>query len=281
MRIGETEFNDELAHRVLCDDDSGLGGTSHLGEELSEFIQSSGELQDAPLWQVNKALSESGIYPITLVPEDIKEPVWVSIYNCSSAPFNEYENHNGNYEYAKYILLTSVREGGLMPLVVITKNNTILNFTADGGPIFSYKMLNINKTMLTPVEVHGDDVMEEIAYLCRCNDEDRKSENSLYADFLTYCVESIGGSADIEEGRIEVNYHNGQDCRAEFDMNDFWNDIERYLDNYDLDYETYFWLGEDGHGRNGAPYHIKDIIASNEDWLEWLEELQKLTKIEI
>lgn len=31
-------------------------------------------------------------------------------------------------------------------------------------------------------------------------------------------------------------------------------------ENYDVDYETYIWLGKDGHGANGAPYHIKDIL---------------------
>ena len=36
--------------------------------------------------------------------------------------------------------------------------------------------------------------------------------------------------------------------------------LEKYLKNFDVDYETSIWIGEDGHGRNGAPYHIKDIL---------------------
>lgn len=36
--------------------------------------------------------------------------------------------------------------------------------------------------------------------------------------------------------------------------------IESYLKNFDVDYETSIWIGEDGHGKNGAPYHIKDIL---------------------
>lgn len=36
--------------------------------------------------------------------------------------------------------------------------------------------------------------------------------------------------------------------------------IENYLKNFDVDYETSIWIGEDGHGKNGAPYHIKDIL---------------------
>lgn len=36
--------------------------------------------------------------------------------------------------------------------------------------------------------------------------------------------------------------------------------LENYLKNFDVDYETSIWIGEDGHGKNGAPYHIKDIL---------------------
>lgn len=36
--------------------------------------------------------------------------------------------------------------------------------------------------------------------------------------------------------------------------------IENYLKNFDVDYETSLWIGKDGHGANGAPYHIKDIL---------------------
>ena len=30
------------------------------------------------------------------------------------------------------------------------------------------------------------------------------------------------------------------------------------------DYEAYLWIGTDGHGKNGAPYHIKDIVSDME-----------------
>lgn len=32
----------------------------------------------------------------------------------------------------------------------------------------------------------------------------------------------------------------------------------------DPDYEAYLWIGTDGHGKNGAPYHIKDIVSDME-----------------
>lgn len=36
--------------------------------------------------------------------------------------------------------------------------------------------------------------------------------------------------------------------------------LENYLKNFDVDYKTSIWIGKDGHGINGAPYHIKDIL---------------------
>lgn len=35
--------------------------------------------------------------------------------------------------------------------------------------------------------------------------------------------------------------------------------VEDFYYDFDPDEETYLWLGSDGHGINGAPYHIRDI----------------------
>ncbi len=40
--------------------------------------------------------------------------------------------------------------------------------------------------------------------------------------------------------------------------------IKTYYEDFDPDQEAYHWIGEDGHGRNGAPYHIKDIVNDME-----------------
>lgn len=57
----------------------------------------------------------------------------------------------------------------------------------------------------------------------------------------------------------------GQDFS--FSADTFDNDADVLLENifdyyqsYDPDYEAYLWIGNDGHGRNGAPYHIIDIV---------------------
>ncbi len=61
-----------------------------------------------------------------------------------------------------------------------------------------------------------------------------------------------------------------------FKHNDLYSLAENvlsYYESYDPETETYFWLDTSGHGRNGAPYHIKDILADMEEIEEKLYEL--------
>lgn len=39
---------------------------------------------------------------------------------------------------------------------------------------------------------------------------------------------------------------------------------------YDADYETSLWIDDDGHGHNGAPHHIRDILAEMTAFEEFL-----------
>lgn len=45
----------------------------------------------------------------------------------------------------------------------------------------------------------------------------------------------------------------------------FLGDVERNCEDFDPDYEAYRWIGYDGHGKCGAPYHIKDIVDEMEE----------------
>ena len=45
------------------------------------------------------------------------------------------------------------------------------------------------------------------------------------------------------------------------DPENFLQELEKYYEAYDPDYEAYPWIGPDGHGKNGAPYHIKTLCA--------------------
>lgn len=45
----------------------------------------------------------------------------------------------------------------------------------------------------------------------------------------------------------------------------FLREVERNCEDFDPDYEAYRWIGYDGHGKCGAPYHIKDIVDEMEE----------------
>ena len=59
---------------------------------------------------------------------------------------------------------------------------------------------------------------------------------------------------------------------------EFVEELGKYIDGYDVDEETYLWLGPDGHGKNGAPYHIKDLLADKEWCLSEMETLYEKLK---
>lgn len=51
--------------------------------------------------------------------------------------------------------------------------------------------------------------------------------------------------------------------------------LREYANDYDVDTETYKELDTKGHGRNGAPYHIGDILIEKEQIKDELTELAK------
>ena len=61
----------------------------------------------------------------------------------------------------------------------------------------------------------------------------------------------------------------GQDCNFTLEMEkDNPSSVAKALDelweNYDPDAETMLWVGPDGHGKNGAPYRLSDILSDME-----------------
>ena len=56
----------------------------------------------------------------------------------------------------------------------------------------------------------------------------------------------------------------GQDFSFEVDIGcdieDFLNIVDNYYQNFDVSYETYLWLDNTGHGKNGAPYEMEDVL---------------------
>lgn len=105
-------------------------------------------------------------------------------------------------------------------------------------------------------------------------------------DKVTECAESIGFSVRAytyeQDGYVDFEFNTdtrfGQDffacCRMEDnDPDTLIRAVYDYWQDYDPDYEATLWIGEDGHGKNGAPYRISDIVHDMEECEERLEEL--------
>lgn len=55
--------------------------------------------------------------------------------------------------------------------------------------------------------------------------------------------------------------------------------IYQSYENYDVSEEAYLWLDNTGHGRNGAPYEMKDVVVDMEACERMILDLhQELTK---
>jgi hypothetical protein len=75
----------------------------------------------------------------------------------------------------------------------------------------------------------------------------------------------------------------GQDFSFEVeasDLEELTDEIKKYYDNYDVSYEAYLWLDEWGHGRNGAPYDMKDVYKDMQACEEAVWELYEIIKEE-
>jgi len=71
---------------------------------------------------------------------------------------------------------------------------------------------------------------------------------------------SITKKGDYQIGKFSPA---GQDFSIYIEANDdpdlFVDNIYEKYENFDVSEETYLWLDESGHGKNGAPYDIMDL----------------------
>lgn len=81
---------------------------------------------------------------------------------------------------------------------------------------------------------------------------------------------------------LEIYSPAGRDVCVEFTFEEgttkkqIHSEFESYYESYDVSYETYLWLDEDGHGKNGAPYEMEKVLIDTQ-WVE--NELSELAYI--
>ena len=100
----------------------------------------------------------------------------------------------------------------------------------------------------------------------------------LIIDKITGCAESNGWNVSIntkqEKGIVVFEFSKytpaGQDFSFSATMKDnsldsLVADMEESYEGFDVDSEAYLWLDENGHGKNGAPYRMRDVLADMEE----------------
>ena len=106
-------------------------------------------------------------------------------------------------------------------------------------------------------------------------------------DRITEIAEEDGWSVYVEEmedrgDMIEFTFGKYTDVGQGFsfsvemkdgDIDTVIEDIDNYYENYDPDEEALLWVGSDGHGKKGAPYHLTDIVKDMEQCETYIGEL--------
>lgn len=65
----------------------------------------------------------------------------------------------------------------------------------------------------------------------------------------------------------------GQDFSFDIWTDDDGSSLAHDIFEYDISSEAYLWLDSDGHGKNGAPYDMKDVYEDMEGCAEMVKEL--------
>lgn len=89
-------------------------------------------------------------------------------------------------------------------------------------------------------------------------------------------------STDIQENKVEFTFSQYTDYGQDFsfwvtmkdnDINTLIEEVDNYYEGYDPDEEAILWVGPDGHGKNGAPYRLADVVKDMEQCEQMIKDL--------
>ena len=102
-----------------------------------------------------------------------------------------------------------------------------------------------------------------------------------YIDKVIELAESLDWNVTVDGSDVDFQYYTnyGQDCHMDIalteDFDKFTDEIYNYYENYDVSEETSLWIDESGHGKNGAPYDIEDILNDMKEFESAIYDLWK------
>lgn len=105
-----------------------------------------------------------------------------------------------------------------------------------------------------------------------------------FIDRIIEIAESQGFSVhtEIKGDDVEFTFSQytdfGQDFSFEVTMKDYnictlIDEVYDYYEGYDPDEEAMLWVGPDGHGKNGAPYRLTDVVKDMEQCEQMIKDL--------
>lgn len=111
---------------------------------------------------------------------------------------------------------------------------------------------------------------------------------------MKWLDEFISAAEELEWRVIEDEEDHAEFGKFSPAGQDFWMEVavtspenlletmRSYINNYDISENAYIWLDDTGHGKNGAPYDMKDVYEDMEACLNMVKELySKLCQIEL
>ena len=99
-------------------------------------------------------------------------------------------------------------------------------------------------------------------------------------------IEELGFIVHRDEDDGMYRFSKGSSAGQDFffevepgeDLFDLSENVYRYYESYDVSEETALWIDSTGHGKNGAPYDIEDIVADMKECEQFILDLYNLLK---
>lgn len=109
------------------------------------------------------------------------------------------------------------------------------------------------------------------------NDIENKLENTDWGVDMSFQDDDVFFDFSIYSS-IGQDFHCTVHVSVDDDISDLVDRLIDYYDDFDPDEEASMWVDETGHGENGAPYRISDIVKDMEECQEEVYNLIQILK---
>ncbi len=105
-----------------------------------------------------------------------------------------------------------------------------------------------------------------------------------FIDRIIEIAEGQGFSVqtEVKDDEVEFTFSQysdfGQDFNIfatmkDYDIYSLIEELDNFYEGYDPDEEAMLWVGPDGHGKNGAPYRLTDVVKDMEQCEQMAKDL--------